>query len=132
MSILQELKIIKFDDSIKKNLINNYFNFSDRSSRADYIWWMVFSVILNLVGSQLDLQLSLIITIIMIPPGTGISIRRLHDSNKSGWNLLWSLTIIGIVPLYYWLIFKAGDQENNYYGENPLNDLNDIKTSIIK
>ena len=132
MSILQELKIIKFDDSIKKNLINNYFNFSDRSSRADYIWWMVFSVILNLVGSQLDLQLSLIITIIMIPPGTGISIRRLHDSNKSGWNLLWSLTIVGIVPLYYWLIFKAGDQENNYYGENPLNDLNDIKTSIIK
>ena len=75
MSILQELKIIKFDDSIKKNLINNYFNFSDRSSRADYIWWMIFSVILNLVGSQLDLQLSIIISIIMIPPGTGISIR---------------------------------------------------------
>tara|TARA_A100001011_G_scaffold292815_1_gene304578 strand:- start:880 stop:1278 length:399 start_codon:yes stop_codon:yes gene_type:complete len=132
MSILQELKIIKFDDSIKKNLINNYFNFSDRSSRADYIWWMLFSVIINLVGSQLDLQLSIIISIMMIPPGTGISIRRLHDSNKSGWNLLWSLTIIGIVPLYYWLIFKAGDQENNYYGKNPLNDLNHTKTSVIK
>tara|TARA_B000000557_G_scaffold65074_2_gene51235 strand:- start:4216 stop:4584 length:369 start_codon:yes stop_codon:yes gene_type:complete len=120
MSILQELKIINFDDSIKKNLINNYFNFSDRSSRADYIWWMLFSVIINLVGSQLDLQLSIIISIIMIPPGTGISIRRLHDSNKSGWNLLWSLTIIGIVPLYYWLIFKAGDEEDNVYGSNPL------------
>ncbi|MAP66422.1 MAG: hypothetical protein CMF80_01820 [Candidatus Marinimicrobia bacterium] len=120
MSILQELKIISFDDSIKKNLINNYFNFSDRSSRADYIWWMLFSVIINLVGSQLDLQLSIIISIIMIPPGTGISIRRLHDSNKSGWNLLWSLTIIGIVPLYYWLIFKAGDEEDNVYGSNPL------------
>ena len=121
MSILQELKIINFDDSIKKNLINNYFNFSDRSSRADYIWWMLFSVIINLVGSQLDLQLSIIISIVMIPPGTGISIRRLHDSNKSGWNLLWSLTIIGIVPLYYWLIFKAGDEEDNLYGSNPLN-----------
>ena len=120
MSILQELKIINFDDSIKKNLINNYFNFSDRSSRADYIWWMLFSVIINLVGSQLDLQLSIIISIVMIPPGTGISIRRLHDSNKSGWNLLWSLTIIGIVPLYYWLIFKAGDEEDNVYGSNPL------------
>jgi uncharacterized membrane protein YhaH (DUF805 family) len=120
MSILQELKIINFDDSIKKNLINNYFNFNDRSSRADYIWWMLFSVIINLVGSQLDLQLSIIISIIMIPPGTGISIRRLHDSNKSGWNLLWSLTIIGIVPLYYWLIFKAGDEEDNVYGSNPL------------
>jgi len=120
MSILQELKIINFDDSIKKNLINNYFNFSDRSSRADYIWWMLFSVIINLIGSQLDLQLSIIISILMIPPGTGISIRRLHDSNKSGWNLLWSLTIIGIVPLYYWLIFKAGDEEDNVYGSNPL------------
>ena len=120
MSILHELKIINFDDSIKKNLINNYFNFSDRSSRADYIWWMLFSVIINFVGSQLDLQLSIIISIIMIPPGTGISIRRLHDSNKSGWNLLWSLTIIGIVPLYYWLIFKAGDEEDNVYGSNPL------------
>ena len=120
MSILQELKIINFDDSIKKNLINNYFNFSSRSSRADYIWWMLFSVIINLAGSQLDLQLSIIISIIMIPPGTGISIRRLHDSNKSGWNLLWSLTIIGIVPLYYWLIFKAGDEVDNVYGSNPL------------
>ena len=120
MSILKELKIVKFDDSIKRNLINNYFNFSDRSSRADYIWWMLFSVILNLVGSQLDLNLSIIISIIMIPPGTGISIRRLHDSNKSGWNLLWSLTIVGIVPLYYWLIFKAGDEVDNVYGSNPL------------
>ena len=120
MSILQELKIINFDDSIKKNLINYYFNFSDRSSRADYIWWMLFSVIINLIGSQLDLQLSIIISILMIPPGTGISIRRLHDSIKSGWNLLWSLTIIGIVPLYYWLIFKAGDEEDNVYGSNPL------------
>ena len=124
MSILQELKIINFDDSIKKNLINNYFNFSDRSSRADYIWWMLFSVIINLIGSQLDLQLSIIISILMIPPGTGISIRRLHDSNKSGWNLLWSLTIIGIVPLYYWLIFKAGDEEDNVYGSNPLDLMN--------
>ena len=120
MSILKELKIVKFDDSIKRNLINNYFNFSDRSSRADYIWWMLFSVILNLVGSQLDLKLSIIISIIMIPPGTGISIRRLHDSNKSGWNLLWSLTIVGIIPLYYWLIFKAGNQKDNIYGRNPL------------
>ena len=120
MSILKELKIVKFDDSIKRNLINNYFNFSDRSSRADYIWWMLFSVILNLVGSQLDLKLSIIISIIMIPPGTGISIRRLHDSNKSGWNLLWSLTIVGIIPLYYWLIFKAGNQKDNIYGSNPL------------
>tara|TARA_Y100001935_G_C17260102_1_gene485878 strand:- start:166 stop:537 length:372 start_codon:yes stop_codon:yes gene_type:complete len=120
MSILKELKIVKFDDSIKRNLINNYFNFSDRSSRADYIWWMLFSVILNLVGSQLDLNLSIIISIIMIPPGTGISIRRLHDSNKSGWNLLWSLTIVGIIPLYYWLIFKAGNQKDNIYGSNPL------------
>ena len=124
MSILQELKIINFDDSIKKNLINNYFNFSDRSSRADYIWWMLFSVIINLIGSQLDLQLSIIISILMIPPGTGISIRRLHDSNKSGWNLLWSLTIIGIIPLYYWLIFKAGDEEDNVYGSNPLDLMN--------
>ena len=120
MSILKELKIVKFDDSIKKNLIKNYFNFSDRSSRADYIWWMLFSVILNLVGSQLDLKLSIIISIIMITPGTGISIRRLHDSNKSGWNLLWSLTIVGIIPLYYWLIFKAGNQKDNIYGRNPL------------
>ena len=124
MSILQELKIINFDDSIKKNLINNYFNFSDRSSRADYIWWMLFSVIINLIGSQLDLQLSIIISILMIPPGTGISIRRLHDSNKSGWNLLWPLTIIGIVPLYYWLIFKAGDEKDNIYGSNPLDLMN--------
>ena len=122
MNLFEELKLIKFDDSIRTNLIDNYLNFNDRSSRSDYIWWTLFSTILNFTLNQFDIQSAIIISIILFLPGLGVSIRRLHDINKTGWNLLWSFTIIGILPLYYWMLVKPGDKDENFYGKNPLKE----------
>lgn len=43
-----------------------------------------------------------------------VSVRRLHDINKSGWNMLWFLLpLIGvIILLIYWL--KESTSDNQY------------------
>ena len=52
-------------------------------------------------------------------PGLAVSVRRLHDTNRSGW---WILT--GLVPILGWialLIFYVEDSRPgaNQYGPNP-------------
>jgi uncharacterized membrane protein YhaH (DUF805 family) len=43
-----------------------------------------------------------------------VTIRRLHDVNKSGWNLLWIFTGIGFLYVIYLEIIKGTDGPNNY------------------
>ena len=42
------------------------------------------------------------------------SIRRLHDINKSGWWILLTITIVGIIPLTYFYCIKGDDGVNDY------------------
>ena len=125
MLLSQELKIIKFDESIKNTLLNNYINFQGRASRADSIWWLIFTAIINIALTQIDTKYGTFSTIIFFFPGLGLNIRRLHDINKSGWNYLWICTIIGIFPLIYWTLFKSGDEFENDYGKSPFENNNE-------
>jgi uncharacterized membrane protein YhaH (DUF805 family) len=47
-------------------------------------------------------------------PEISVSIRRLHDTNKSGLWYLLTFTIIGIVPLIYFYSLKGDETKNNY------------------
>ena len=123
MTISQEFKIIKFDDSIKSTFFHNYFNFDGRSSRADYIWWSIFTLIVNIMLNLINPKLTLISNVIFLLPGTGLAFRRLHDINKSGWNQLLVFTIIGIIPLFYWTFLKPSDLDDNRYGKNPFSNI---------
>ena len=78
-------------------------------------WEWIFPIILkssqSTVSSTLISILSVIILIALIVIGIFFTIaqislfaRRLHDVNKSGWWQLLPITIIGIIPLIYWLI----------------------------
>ena len=58
--------------------------------------------------------LSLIYSILLFIPNITLTIRRLHDVNKSGWNLLWSLTIIGILYVLFLNILKGSKGDNDY------------------
>jgi uncharacterized membrane protein YhaH (DUF805 family) len=83
-------------------LKNDYSNFSGRARRSDYWWFgLVFSglgvlgVILSVVLGAVSEALGLIVLgllgiayIGVFIPAIAISIRRLHDINKSGWWLL--------------------------------------------
>ena len=63
--------------------------------------------------------LSIIFSIITMLPSLSVAARRLHDRGHSGWNQLWILTIIGIIPVLIMLMLPAKEDENKW-GINPL------------
>jgi uncharacterized membrane protein YhaH (DUF805 family) len=50
-----------------------------------------------------------------------VSIRRLHDIDKSGWWLFLAFTVIGILVLIYWACVSS-DEDENRYGSPELAD----------
>ena len=61
----------------------------------------------------------------MICPSVCVTARRLHDVNRTGWWMLIPLTVIGIIPYFYWMVKKPEDNEEgreNKWGKNPLLD----------
>ena len=114
-----------------KSGFNNYVNFNGRASRSEYNYWVLFIILLSTFALILDPidfytgeggMLSNILSLALILPGVAVMIRRFHDINKSGWNYFWSLTIVGVFPVLYWLVFKAGDNGGNSYGVDPLSN----------
>lgn len=97
---------------------NKYFDFETRSSRKEFWYWQLFRILMFLTITYLEsLGLSGLLFIsnfIFLIPEIAVSIRRLHDINKSGWWILLSLTIIGIIPLTYFYCIKGDDGANDY------------------
>ena len=108
---------------------SNYVNFKGRAIRSEYNYWILFSVIISAITGILDFMIGYedwndpspinsITQLILCLPGLAVMVRRFHDINKSGWNYLWVFTIIGMIPVVYWLYFKEGDKEENFYNSN--------------
>ena len=97
---------------------NKYFDFETRSSRKEFWYWQLFRILMFLSITFLEsLGLSGLLFIsnfIFLIPEVAVSIRRLHDINKSGWWILLTLTIIGIIPLTYFYCIKGDDGVNDY------------------
>ena len=111
-----------FNDLINSviNCFNKYFDFETRSSRKEFWYWQLFRILMFLsitFVESLGLNgLLFISNFIFIIPEIAVSIRRLHDINKSGWWILLTFTIIGIIPLTYFYCLK-GNENNNDYGQ---------------
>ena len=97
---------------------NKYFDFETRSSRKEFWYLQLFRILMFLSITYLEsLGLSGLLFIsnfIFLIPEIAVSIRRLHDINKSGWWILLTLTIIGIIPLIYFYCIKGDDGANDY------------------
>ena len=67
----------------------------------------------------LVLVIYVIYTLAMLIPTIAVGIRRLHDTNKTGWLLLVGLVpfVGGIILIVFFAI--AGDEGPNQYGEVP-------------
>ena len=49
-----------------------------------------------------------------VVPSISVSVRRLHDIDKSGWWLFLAFTVIGILVLIYWACAASDESENRY------------------
>ena len=104
----------------------NYANFSGRSSRSAYWFWILWSTIIGFFFTVLRIGVdeSIIVDVIesvwswgILVPSIAIGARRLHDVGRSGWWQLIAFTIVGIIPLFIWFV-SAGDSETNKYGDD--------------
>ena len=109
----------------------NYANFTGRARRSEYWWFWLFSVLIFCFATFLDRVLGIssqftdygpiyaVILLALLIPTWSVMVRRLHDINKSGLNLLWILVpLVGIILVVIWFC-KDSDKSANNYGESP-------------
>ena len=99
---------IQFKNSIRGGFYKT-FDFGGISTRSEFWYWMLFGLILIVFSFFLDdfLGFTLISEIILLVfhvPLQSLFFRRLHDTGVSGWWILGQVTVVGIIPLYLWLI----------------------------
>ena len=109
-----------------------YLDFKTRSSRSEYWWWTLFSMVASAVATICDEALFggesnplyTINALVLFIPGIAVAVRRLHDTDRSGWWFLLAFTVIGILLLFYWYV-QPGTQGMNRYGYDPLRTMAD-------
>ncbi len=142
---------MSFGASIK-HVLGNYATFSGRASRSEFWWFYLFliivSAILNVIDSALGFRvgataeefiingtavpfvstgvgvLSTIFGLAMLIPFLAVGVRRLHDSDKSGWLLLVGYLLIcacgiGIILLVILWVLKSTPGDNKYGAPAP-------------
>ena len=114
-------QIVKFFDDVINSVVicfSRYFDFEGRSSRSEFWHWQLFRVLLFLSLTFLETilfsGLNFTFNLFLLIPEISVSIRRLHDTNKSGLWYLLTFTIIGIIPLIYFYSLKGDETKNNY------------------
>lgn len=104
-----------------------YVDFKTRSTRSQYWWFTLWSLIISIVTGTIDLSLGmgdtgpvgLIASIVLFLPSIAVAIRRLHDIGRTGW---WMLLVF--IPLIGWivlLVFYCTKSEGypNKWGPEP-------------
>lgn len=71
-----------------KMFFANYVNFRGRSTRAEYWWAILFCVLCSAVISAISDTLQIILGLVFLLPTLAISVRRFHDTGRSGWWVL--------------------------------------------
>ena len=113
--------------------LKHYINFRGCSCRKEIIWFALFNSLFagaalgldNLCGwtfGRLPFGPAYIAyCIFTLCPSLSLQVRRLHDTERSGWVLLIALVpIVGPFCLFAYLFFARGDLEENRYGAPPV------------
>ena len=118
-----------FSEAVK-SAFRNYVNFSGRSRRPEYWYFVLFLFLVGIVTGLADFGIfhtpesdigpfSAIFVLATLIPSLSVAVRRLHDIGRSGWFLLLALIpVIGALLLIYWLC-QPGTPGPNTYG-NPV------------
>jgi uncharacterized membrane protein YhaH (DUF805 family) len=141
---------VTFLQAIKSGFAN-YKSFSGRATRSEFWYFILFCVLIELiVGRLIDnwlapaifwsseygylpfgvafLQLTggrpitILFLLATFVANLSLSIRRLHDLNRSGWFVLLSLIpLVGAVVLLIWFA-QQGTAGKNKFGDDPIAD----------
>ena len=111
-----------FGESVS-TCIKKYFVFEGRASRSEYWWFQLIVSPSYLISTILENEIGyffLGITLFTLIPAISAGVRRLHDTNRSGFFLLISfIPFIGGLVLLFFLI-PEGTKGKNRFGPDPL------------
>jgi len=122
---------MSFFEAIASNF-RNYVNFAGRATRSEYWYWTLPIVIINVVLGVVDERLNpgtsfgalswvtMIVFFVTVLPTVAVSIRRLHDIDRSGWWILLWFTLLGGLVLIYWAC-RPGTPGPNRFGAPSTN-----------
>lgn len=112
-------------------VLKNYCVFSGRAQRAEYWFFLLFNIIAAIIVSTLDNLIGttsaeggigilyLVYNLAVLLPALGVSVRRLHDTGRSGWMLLLGLIpCVGGIVLFVFAVQDSSPGANQY-GPNP-------------
>ncbi|PHM36321.1 DUF805 domain-containing protein [Xenorhabdus innexi] len=107
-------------------VLKNYADFSGRARRKEYwmfylfhmLAFLVVGILAAILGDTFGAILYVIYFLGTIIPSLAVTVRRLHDSNRSGWwFLLCFVPVAGIVVFIFTVL--EGTEGSNDYGADP-------------
>lgn len=117
---------------------DNYANFEGRARRKEYWMFALFNILIIIPlyifsmylvaehNSFTGLIIYFIYSLAVFIPSLAVLVRRLHDSDKSGWMILISfIPFIGGIWLLI-LLVTEGTSGSNQYGPDPKRGTEDI------
>jgi uncharacterized membrane protein YhaH (DUF805 family) len=112
--------------------LKKYAVFNGRARRKEYWMFTLFNFIIafgigfmeglfGMGGESVLGPISIVYALAVLIPGLAVSIRRLHDTGRSGWWLfITAIPIIGPLVLI-WFMIQEGQATDNLYGPDPKN-----------
>ena len=124
------------------NVLKKYAVISGRARRKEYWMFTLFNFIVSIAVGILDGMFGLRIGdstagvlqslygLAVFIPGFAVSVRRLHDTGRSGWWML--LLFIPIIGWIIYIVFLCQDSTpgENTYGSNP-KGINEVSPKIV-
>lgn len=111
-------------------VLKKYAVFSGRARRKEYWMFALFNIIISLIlgfigglagmhaGRYGMTPLSAIYSLAVLLPSLAVTVRRLHDTGRTGWWLLIALVpVIGPIVLLVFMVLDS--TPDNEYGPNP-------------
>lgn len=104
-----------------------FATFQGRARRREYWFFILFNAIISIALAITDISLggdsmgllSGLYSLLIFLPSLAVTVRRLHDIDRSGWWLL--LYVVPVVGVLVILVFTVldGTQGNNEFGPDP-------------
>lgn len=111
--------------------LRRYADFGGRSPRAEYWWFALAYLIVLMIAAAIDGVLGTgfgrvgglfyaLVALAAFVPSLAVTIRRLHDLDRSGWWMLLAfIPLIGGIVLLVWFCSR-GTVGPNRFGHDPL------------
>ena len=113
-----------FGEAVRSGF-DHYVKFDGRASRPAFWWWFLFGILVGIGATIIDAIIgsfgvvSGLAGLALLLPNLSVAIRRLHDTDHTGWWVLIGLIpIIGFIVLLIFYL-RQSDPGENRYGPPP-------------